>query len=152
MRNSAIAVAAGLLVGIAGAAVASPTHIIEGARDIQAYQKAAGSDVAQMPATSLVNWQALDDQSLAVWTASDKPWLVRVDQPCASLSQTDSVAMTSTDGNIVAGTDAVEVGNTHCKIASIQAVDFTRIASMRTHAMRRMHAMEPNASATPPGA
>ena len=152
MKNTAIAVAAGLFVGIAGIAVAAPANRIEGARDIQAYQEAAGSDVAQMPATSLVNWQALDDQSLAVWTASDKPWLVRVEQPCAGLMQTDSVAMTSTGGNIVAGTDAVEVGGTHCRIASIQAVDFSRIEAMRAQPGHRVRASESKVDTTRKGA
>ena len=150
MKNFAIAVAAGLCAGIAGMAVAAPVHTIEGARDIQAYQNAAGSDVPQMPATSLVNWQALDDQSLAVWTASDKPWLVRVEQPCDGLTQTDSVAMTSTAGNVVAGTDAVEVGGAHCKIASIQPVDYAKVASMRGEMRHhRIHARTARAATAP---
>lgn len=119
---------------VATTSIASAASI-QGARDIERFQKAAQSDVPQMPAGALVDWQALDDQTLAVWTANDKPWLVRVDQPCQGLMQADSVALTSRDGKVAAGTDAVELGGTHCKIATIQPVDYTKIVAMR-HAER----------------
>lgn len=114
---------------VAAASVASAASI-EGTRDIQRYQKAAGDDVSQMPASVLVDWQALGDQSLAVWTANNKPWLVRFEQPCHGLMQASNVALTSRDGNVAAGTDAVELGSERCKIATIQPIDYAKIVAM----------------------
>lgn len=122
-----------LLVGVALTASAAS---IEGARDIGRYQKAAGDNVSKMPAT-LVDWQALNGQSLTVWTASDKPWLVKVDSSCTGLTSADSVALTSRDGEVAVGTDYVELGSTHCKIASIQPVDYSKVVAR--HAMMRHH-------------
>ena len=105
------------------------------------YEKAAQSDVSQMPAGSLVHWQALDSQSLAVWTSNDKPWLVRVDQPCQGLMQADTVALTSRDGNVKVGTDAVELGSTQCRIATIQPVDYSKIVAIR-HGNTQHHTLD----------
>ncbi len=138
MKSIVMAVAAALVTATSLASAAS----IEGARDIQKYQKAAESDVSQMPAT-MVDWQALDDQSLAVWTSNDKPWLVRTEQPCPGLMQTDSVALTSRDGEVAVGTDAVELGSTHCKIATIQPVDYSKIVAMH-HGARHHRSMHPH--------
>lgn len=140
-------------VALAGFGSVAAAKSIEGARDIQTYQNAAGDKVAQMPAQSLVDWQALDDQSLAVWTANDKPWLVRVEQPCNGLQQAGSVALTSHDGTVAAGTDAVQLGSEHCKIASIQPVDYSKIVATRTHAARHKPAQHArNKTAAKPGA
>lgn len=109
---------------------------VEGARDIHSYQQAAGDSVSRMPAT-LVDWQALDGQSLTVWTANDKPWLVKVDSSCAGLTSADSVALTSRDGEVAVGTDYVELGSTHCKIASIQPIDYSKVVAR--HAMMARH-------------
>ncbi|MGB8377438.1 MAG: DUF6491 family protein [Rhodanobacteraceae bacterium] len=130
MKRTAIAIATTLAAIGCGVASASS---IKGARDIQRYQNAAGSDVQQMPAAPMVDWQALDNHSLAVWTANDKPWLVRVQQPCNGLSSADSVAMTSTDGKVMVGTDAVRVGSAQCKIASIQPIDYAKVADLTGH-------------------
>lgn len=137
MKRMMMAAAAAFAVGACTAAAAAS---IEGARDIQAYRNAAGEQVGQMPAASLVNWQALDDHSLAVWTANDKPWLVSVQAPCEGLMQSDNVALTSRDGQVKVGTDYVELGATHCKIASIQPVDYTQVAAVsHTSKGHRMH-------------
>lgn len=122
----------------AGACAAAAAASIEGSRDIQAYRNAAGEQVMQMPASTLVDWQALDDQSLTVWTASDKPWLVRLEGACEGLMHSDNVALTSRDGQVKVGTDYVELGSTHCKIASIQPIDYTRVAAV-THAGMHHH-------------
>lgn len=137
-------VATVLSSALAGIALAASAASIEGSRDIENYQKAAGDDVSEMPAT-LVDWQALDGQSLAVWTANDKPWLVKVDSTCAGLASADSVALTSRDGKVAVGTDYVELGSTHCKIASIRPVDYTKVAGihpMMSHHMHHKMAME----------
>ncbi|WP_300621545.1 DUF6491 family protein [Dokdonella sp.] len=142
---------AGVVVALlaAGAVVASAAdRRIEGQRDIQRYQNAAEGEVQQMALPSLVDWQALDDSSLAVWTANDKPWLVRTQGPCSGLATSESVALTSRDGNVKVGTDYVELGATHCKIESIQPVDYARIVARPHHAMHRMHkAVEKNTGA-----
>lgn len=130
MKGIAMAVAAALLVGMAGVATA---RSIEGARDINAYQMSAESKVSNMPAGPLVDWQALDGQTLAIWTASDKPWLVHVDQSCAGLMQAKSIALTSENSEITAGTDSVKVGDANCKIDSIQPVNYQQVASMHHH-------------------
>ena len=74
------ALAAGLVAAFSLNAFAADQP--EGRRDIARYEKAAGQTVTEMPLQSLVDWQALGDQSVAVWTANDKPWLVKVETPC----------------------------------------------------------------------
>ena len=137
MKSIVTAFAAALVASTSVTSAAS----IEGARDIRMYEKAAQSDVSQMPAGSLVHWQALDSQSLAVWTSNDKPWLVRVDQPCQGLMQADTVALTSRDGNVKVGTDAVELGSTQCRIATIQPVDYSKIVAIR-HGNTQHHTLD----------
>lgn len=141
MKGIAIAVAATLLVGMTSVASA---RSIEGARDIHAYQRAAESSVPNMPAGPLVDWQALDGQTLAVWTANDKPWLVSVDQSCAGLMKARSVSLTSENSEITAGTDSVKVGDTSCKIESIRPVDYQKVAAV--HHRRVEHRMSKMAS------
>lgn len=147
MKGIAIAVATVLLVGMAGIASA---RSVEGARDIRAYEKAAQSSVPNMPATQLVDWQALDGQTLAVWTANDKPWLVRVDQPCDGLMNAKSVSMTSENSQITSGTDSVKFGGSSCKINSIQPVDYQKVAAMHHH-RHSEHRMNKVASSSKPG-
>ncbi|NCT67967.1 MAG: hypothetical protein GXC76_10040 [Rhodanobacteraceae bacterium] len=142
MKKLAIALTAAALAGVSFVAAAAR---IEGTRDIKRYEQAAGAAVDQMPGGSMVDWQALDDRSLAVWTANDKAWLVRTDEACGNLMHTSSVQLTSRGGVIKSGSDSVEVGDTHCKIASIQPVDYSRLmamdhrSSMSHHAARKAH-------------
>lgn len=124
----------------ASASAAERNRQVEGRRDIQRYQAAAMSEVQQMTMPGLVDWQALDDSSLAVWTANDKPWLVHTQGPCNGLATSEDVALTSRDGMVKAGSDYVEVGSTHCRIESIRPVDYAKVAATRPHhAMHRMH-------------
>ena len=142
MKKIAIALTTVFAVGASAAMAAAP---IEGSRDIKQYERAAGAQVAQMPGGSMVNWQALDNNSLAVWTAHDKPWLVHTEQACGDLLHNSGVKLSSTGGVIKSGTDYVEVGGTRCKIASIQPVDYSRLMamehrpSMSHHAARKAH-------------
>ena len=120
----------GVAILFAATCAAASAATIEGSRDIQRYKDAAGGEVSQMPTSSLVDWQALDDQSLAVWTANDKPWLVRVDAPCEGLMQADNVGLTSSSGQTSVGSDFVQAGSKKCKIASIRPVDYAQVAAM----------------------
>lgn len=131
-----ITTGAALIAGVAIAAGAFAASGPEGSRDISMFEKAAGADVQEMPATALVDWQALDDHSVAVWTANDKPWLVKVDAPCDSaVNGAGNIALTSVDGSVKVGQSYLEVGDQHCKVASIQPIDYTRIAAVsHTHA------------------
>lgn len=132
MKNISIMVAAALLVGASGVCAA---RSMEGARDIQTYQKAAQSDVPTMPSSPLVDWQALDGHTLAVWTSNDKPWLVNVDQSCNNLMHAKSLEFTSTSSQIKAGTDSVKFGDTQCKIESIQPVEYSKVAAAHRRSM-----------------
>lgn len=132
---------AGILAALSTTAFASAK--IEGERDIARYQNAAGQAVEQIPFRTLVDWQALDDHSLAVWTASNKPWLVSVATPCdASIMSTNDVEFTSQQGTLKAGTDYVKVGNKECRVATIRPVDYKEVAELSrqhmTHAHHRM--------------
>lgn len=137
MKGIAMMVGAAVLVGVAGTAAA---RSIEGARDIKTYEKAAGSEVTTMPASPMVNWQALDDHTLAVWTSHDKPWLVAVDPSCSGLMSAKNVAFTSRSNQITAGTDSLKLGNTDCKVESIKPVDYKQVAAThQRHERRERH-------------
>jgi len=112
----------------------------EGRRDIARYEKAAGQTVTEMPLQSLVDWQALGDQSVAVWTANDKPWLVKVETPCdIGLSRAENIAFTSEAGAVKSGVDYLEVGSQKCKVASIQPVDYQQVAEASAHSHAAHH-------------
>lgn len=137
------ALVAGLAFSLGAFAASGP----EGRRDISTFEKAAGANVQEMPATALVDWQALGDHSVAVWTANDKPWLVKVDAPCDSaVDGAGNIALTSVGGAVKVGESYLEVGDQHCKVASIQPIDYTRIASVaHTHAHRAAKGATPGA-------
>jgi len=119
----------------------------EGRRDIARYEKAAGQIVTQMPLPSLVDWQALDDQSVAVWTANDKPWLVKVDTPCdIGLAQAGNIAFTSEGGVVKSGIDYLEAGSQRCKVASIQPVDYQQVAEASPHSHAAHHSSKMKAA------
>lgn len=125
-------IAASLLATATGLAAAAN---MEGSRDIQAYQKAAESAVTTMPATTLVDWQALDAHTVAVWTANDKPWLVDVGASCQGLMDASAIRFTSHDNRITAGTDELKLGNTSCKVETIRPVDYKQVAQVHRHHM-----------------
>ena len=138
--------AAGLVAAISLNAFAANQP--EGRRDIARYEKAAGQSVTEMPLPSVVDWQALDDQSVAVWTANDKPWLVHVQTPCdVGLKTAENIAFTSGQGTVKAGTDYLEVGSQRCKVASIQPVDYQQIAqASRPHSRTPRHSAKMKAA------
>lgn len=148
MKSIAMMVAAAVLLGVSGVAAA---RSIEGARDIKTYQKAAGSDVTTMPASPMVDWQALDDHTLAVWTANDKPWLVNVDPSCNGLMAAKTVSFTSRSNEITAGNDSLKLGDTSCKIESIQPVDYKEVAAAHRRHERHEHHMKKMATAKKAG-
>lgn len=137
MKRSVLAVVtATSFAAIVAATAAEPR--VEGQRDIERFQRAAGDEVQTMALPALVDWQALDDSALAVWTANDQPWLVRTQGPCEGLTKAESVALTARDGEVKVGTDYVELGATHCKIASIRSVDYKRVAAQPDRPVHRM--------------
>jgi len=154
MKRIAITIAATLLAGAAGVAAAAGQT--EGSRDIQAYRKAAGTEVSTMPAGPMVDWQALDGHTLAVWTANDKPWLVGVDDSCDGLASSKAVRFTSHDREVTAGRDSLRTDKGECRVDSIRPVDYRQVAQMhRNHLERSRHMasnMDPGNHPRVPGA
>ncbi len=144
MRKLPIIIAATLLSTATGLAAAAN---VEGSRDIQTYQKAAEGAVSSMPATPLVDWQALDAHTLAVWTANNKPWLVDVSPACQGLMEASAIRFTSRDNRVTAGTDELKLGDSSCKVESIRPVDYKQVAQLHHHHMKASRHM---ASTTKP--
>lgn len=142
MKRIAIAIAATLLAGTAGMATAAGQ--MEGSRDIHAYQKAAEAEVSTMPAGPMVDWQALDGHTLAVWTSNDKPWLVSVDSSCSGLASARSVEFTSQGREITAGKDSLKVGNSDCRVESIRPVNYQKVAQIHREHMKHNRHMASN--------
>lgn len=120
------------------AATPQPTKSVqqvEGSRDLMHYKKAAMAQVEQMPMTSLEDWQALDDSSVVVWTANDKPWLLTLGAACPGLMQAEELKLSSTAGMVTADTDAVEVGSQRCSVNMIQPVNYKKVAHLHRHPM-----------------
>ena len=137
-----LAMATMTAMSFAGIVATAAEPRIEGQRDIERFQRAAGPEVQTMALPGTVDWQALDDGELAVWTANDQPWLVRTQGPCEGLTKAESVALTARDGEVRVGTDYVELGATHCKIASIQSVDYRHVVARPEPLKHGMHTAE----------
>jgi len=64
--------------------------------------------------------------SIAVWSAVNKVWLLRVSQPCIRLEDTNAIKITSQmEHKVTARFDYVDFAAQHCQIQEIRPIDYT---------------------------
>ena len=98
---------------------------------LEAYRAAAGEPQRSFTFRGhLWGWTSLGGETLAVWTRSDRGYLVEVAHPCLDLAFAVHITLTSRQGRVVSGADSIiarriegGVGGSRCRIESIRPLD-----------------------------
>jgi hypothetical protein len=110
----------GLLTCYATAPAAEPPS-----KDAQLYLKYSGPPIDNF--TYIGHYYAfrtLGGPYVAIWTTFDDAYLIKVMEPCVNLPFAGSVDLTSTSRTVDSHFDAVIVGHDHCRIDTIQHIDY----------------------------
>jgi len=96
------------------------------AKNLVRFEQFAGAPVESFDMWSLYRWQSLGPDRLAVWSAVNKVWLLRVSQPCIRLEDTNAIKITSQmEHKVTARFDYVDFAAQHCQIQEIRPIDYT---------------------------
>ena len=96
------------------------------AKNLARFEQFAGTPVESFDMWKLYQWQSLGPDRLAVWSAVNKVWLLKVSTPCIRLEDTNSIKITSQmEHKVTARFDYVDFAAQHCQIQEIRPVDYT---------------------------
>lgn len=96
------------------------------AKNLARFEQFAGAPVESFDMWNLYQWQSLGPDRLAVWSAVNKVWLLRVSQPCIRLEDTNTIKITSQMAHkVTTRFDYVDFAAQHCQIQEIRPVDYT---------------------------
>jgi hypothetical protein len=123
-----ISLLAGVLALIAGCTTPPAPAPAE---RLESYRAAAGEPQRTFNfAGRLWGWTPLAPETIAVWTRSDRGYLLEVARPCHDLAHSVYLTLTSRQGLVVAGADSViarrtggGIGGARCRIESIRPLD-----------------------------
>ena len=94
-------------------------------KNLARFEKFAGAPVESFDMWQLYQWQSLGPDRLAVWSAVNKVWLLKVSQPCIRLEDTNAISITSQMAHkVTARFDYVDFAAQHCQIQEIRPVDY----------------------------
>jgi len=94
-------------------------------KNLARFEQFAGPPVESFDMWSLYQWQSLGPDRLAVWSAVNKVWLIKVSQPCIRLEDTHAIKITSQmTHKVTARFDYVDFAAQHCQIQEIRPVDY----------------------------
>ncbi|HZP68081.1 MAG TPA: DUF6491 family protein [Rudaea sp.] len=111
------------MFAVAGTAVAD-TRATED-KNLARYQQYAGTSVDNFPMWNMYQWQSLGPDWLAVWTAVNDVYLLKVSQPCIRLEDAKGIQVTSQMAHqVTRRLDYVNFGTQHCQIVEIRPVDY----------------------------
>ena len=95
-------------------------------KNLARFEQFAGAPVESFDMWRMYQWQRLGPDRLAVWSAVNKVWLLRVSQPCIRLEDTNAITITSQMAHkVTARFDYVDFAAQHCQIQEIRPVDYT---------------------------
>ena len=95
-------------------------------KNLARFEQFAGAPVESFDMWNLYQWQSLGPDRLAVWSAVNKVWLLRVSQPCIRLEDTKAITIKSQMAHkVTARFDYVEFAAQHCQIQEIRPIDYT---------------------------
>ena len=96
------------------------------AKSLARFEQFAGAPVESFDMWNVYQWQSLGPDRLAVWSAVNKVWLLRVSQPCIRLEDTNTIRIVSQMAHkVTARFDFVDFAAQHCQIQEIRPVDYT---------------------------
>jgi hypothetical protein len=98
---------------------------------LESYRAAAGEPQRSFTYRGrLWGWTSLGGETLAVWTHSDRGFLLEVARPCQDLAFAVYITLTSRQGRVVSGADSIiarridgGIGGSRCRIESIRPLD-----------------------------
>jgi len=97
-------------------------------KNLVRFEQFAGPPVESFDMWSLYQWQSLGPDRLAVWSAVNKVWLLKVSQPCIRLEDTNAIKITSQMAHkVTARFDYVDFAAQHCQIQEIRPVDYVAL-------------------------
>jgi hypothetical protein len=121
MRHAALFVA---IAALPAAFAQADTRATE-QKNLTRFEQFAGAPVESFDMSSLYQWQSLGPDRLAVWSAVNKVWLLKVSQPCIRLEDTNAIKITSQmTHKVTARFDYVDFAAQHCQIQEIRPVDY----------------------------
>lgn len=95
------------------------------AKNLARFEQFAGAPIESFDMWQLYQWQSLGPDRLAVWSAVNKVWLLKVSQPCIRLEDTAAIKITSQmTHKVTARFDYVDFAAQHCQIQEIRPVDY----------------------------
>lgn len=112
-RGAVAALALGLGLGLGGAVNARNAD--EGELQAPAYQEVDSFSIL----SRLHSWQAIDDDTIIVWTTPFQPYLVELAYPSHDLRFAQAIGVTSIGSRVYAGFDSLRVGGFRYPINSI---------------------------------
>jgi hypothetical protein len=116
-----------------------------------AYAAAAGAPVRSFHFFDLYSWEPLGDHQLAVYTRSNRAWLLDVGA-CPNLEYANAIGLTSFGGEVSVNFDKVLTGRGYppCFIAKIRPVDVARL-KLEQLAQRKIDAESRGQGSAPAG-
>ena len=121
MRHAALFIAIGALPAAFAQADTRATE----QKNLTRFEQFAGAPVESFDMWSLYQWQSLGPDRLAVWSAVNDVWLLKVSQPCIRLEDTSAIKITSQmTHKVTARFDYVDFAAQHCQIQEIRPVDY----------------------------
>lgn len=107
------------------------------------YNAHAGPPVSSFHYFGSINgWEALDRDTLAIWTRPKEAWLLQLSGPCPGLEYSQVIGLTDQFGQVQAGFDKVLVRDTGvvnipCRISTIRPLDVAGIRQVELAARER---------------
>jgi hypothetical protein len=113
-----------VVVLVPGGLAVADTRSTE-AKNLARFEQFAGAPVESFDMWHMYQWQSLGPDRLAVWSAVNKVWLLRVSTPCIRLEDTKNIAITSQMAHqVTTRFDYVDFDAQHCQIQEIRPVDY----------------------------
>jgi len=94
-------------------------------KNLARYEQFAGAPIDGFDMWQMYQWQNLGPDHIAVWSAVNKVWLIKVSQPCIRLEDAKGIVVTSQMMHkVTRRLDYVEFGTQHCQIVEIRPIDY----------------------------
>jgi len=113
------------LFGLLGGCVAAPTPPPPPSKDAQLYLKYSGPPIDAFTYLGHYDsFRTLGGPYVVVWTRFTDAYLIKVADPCIELPFANRIGLTSTSSTVNRHFDFVIVEHDHCRIGTIQRVDY----------------------------
>ena len=136
MRRLCGLIAAAPALALLAGCVAAPPATPPPSAQAQLYLKYAGPPIDDFTYLGHYDgFKSLGGPYLVIWTTYTDAYLIKVQDPCIELPFTNAIGLTATSHTVNRRFDFVIVGHEHCRIGSIQRLDY--------QAMKQAHVAGP---------